>query len=88
MNILPVNEHKQLKWKLKDGTLKDFNELTNEELKLFRNIAKTKVDTYYRNYEFFTELINQMDDELIDRAAVLKQEIIELQAIAEIQASA
>lgn len=80
-NILPVNEHKQLKWKLKDGTLKDFNELTNEELKLFRNIAKTKVDTYYRNYEFFNNLLEQMDNEVEDRIVLAQEQVKELQQL-------
>lgn len=80
-DILPVNEHKQLKWKLKDGTLKDFNELTNEELKLFRNIAKTKVDTYYRNYEFFNSLLEQMDNEVEDRIVLAQEQVKELQQL-------
>jgi hypothetical protein len=80
-DILPVNEHKQLKWKLKDGTLKDFNELTNEELKLFRNIAKTKVDTYYRNYEFFNNLLEQMDNEVEDRIVLAQEQVKELQQL-------
>lgn len=80
-DILPVNEHKQLKWKLKDGTLKDFNQLTNEELKLFRNIAKTKVDTYYRNYEFFNNLLEQMDNEVEDRIVLAQEQVKELQQL-------
>jgi hypothetical protein len=80
-NTLPVNEHKQLKWKLKDGTLKDFNQLTNEELKLFRNIAKTKVDTYYRNYEFFNNLLEQMDNEVEDRIVLAQEQVKELQQL-------
>lgn len=80
-DILPVNEHKQLKWKLKDGTLKDFNQLTNEELKLFRNIAKTKVDTYYRNYEFFNSLLEQMDNEVEDRIVLAQEQVKELQQL-------
>ena len=80
-DTLPVNEHKQLKWKLKDGTLKDFNQLTNEELKLFRNIAKTKVDTYYRNYEFFNSLLEQMDNEVEDRIVLAQEQVKELQQL-------
>ncbi|MEI6797863.1 MAG: hypothetical protein WCO04_01445 [Pseudomonadota bacterium] len=80
-DILPVNEQKKLKWKLKDGTLKDFNELTNEELKLFRNIAKTKVDVYYRNYEFFSEMLNQLDDEVVDRLALAEEAVKQLQVL-------
>ncbi|NBW14092.1 MAG: hypothetical protein EBR82_39455 [Caulobacteraceae bacterium] len=78
---LPVNEQKKLKWKLKDGTLKNFNELSNEELKLFRNIAKTKVDIYYRNFEFFSEMLNQMDEEVADRLTLAEETVKELQII-------
>lgn len=78
---LPVNEHKELKWKFKDGTLKSINKLTNEELKLFRNIAKTKVNTYWRNYDFFNTMLEQMDDEIQDRLILAEQNVKELQQL-------
>lgn len=78
---LPVNEHKELKWKFKDGTLKSINKLTNEELKLFRNIAKTKVNTYWRNYDFFNTMLEQMDEEIQDRLILAEQNVKELQQL-------
>jgi hypothetical protein len=76
MNV-PVNTQKELKWKKLDGTLVPLNELTNQELKEFRKIAGKKIEMYYRNFEFFTDLLEQMDEiihtKLLEAEALVKE---------------
>jgi hypothetical protein len=73
-----VTEHKELKWKTLDGKLIPLKDLTNQELKQFRKIAAKKVEDYYRNWEFFSSLLEQMDEQVHTRlleAEALVQEL-------------
>lgn len=81
----PVSERKELCWKTKEGTLIPINKLTTDQLQAYRKIAAKNVDNYYRNFEFFTELLEQMDTEIHSRIEVIEQQLIKLkQAEAEI----
>ena len=75
MNTIPVTEKRELKWKLKDGTLVPIKNLNDQQLQNFRKIAAKKVDDFYRNYEFFSEILECMDDELQDRISRMKEQI-------------
>jgi hypothetical protein len=85
LNIMTVtiNQHKELKWKLKDGTLKPIKDLSNEELQAFRKIAKRNAETFYQKFEFFGSLLEEMDDELQNRINELKAKIQHLEKIEE-----
>lgn len=76
---IPVNTKKELKWKKLDGTLVSFNQLSNQELKECRKIAGKKIETYYRNFEFFTDLQEQMDIEVHKRLEEAKELVQELE---------
>lgn len=75
MNTIPVTEKRELKWKLKDGTLVPIKNLNDQQLQNFRKIAAKKVDDFYRNYEFFSEILECMDDELQDRISRMKEQL-------------
>lgn len=75
MNTIPVTEKRELKWKLKDGTLVPIKNLNDRQLQNFRKIAAKKVDDFYRNYEFFSEILECMDDELQDRISRMKEQL-------------
>lgn len=75
MNTIPVTEKRELKWKLKDGTLVPIKDLNDQQLQNFRKIAAKKVDDFYRNYEFFSEILECMDDELQDRISRMKEQL-------------
>lgn len=81
MTTVPVNETILLKWKLADGTLKPINELTEEELANSRKICAKRVENYYRNYEFFRDMLEQMDDQLSERRAKLEAMLQRLKEI-------
>jgi len=68
-------------WKLADGTLKPINELTEEELANSRKICAKRVENYYRNYEFFRDMLEQMDDQLSERRAKLEAMLQRLKEI-------
>lgn len=75
MNQIPVSQQRELKWKLKDGNLIAIKDLNDNQLQHFRKIAAKKVDDFYRNYEFFSELLNSMDEELINRISKVKHQL-------------
>lgn len=75
MNTIPVTEKRELKWKLKDGTLVPIKNLNDQQLQNFRKIAAKKVDDFYRNYEFFSEILECMDDELQNRISRMKEQL-------------
>lgn len=75
MNTIPVTEQRELKWKLKDGTLVPIKNLNDQQLQNFRKIAAKKVDDFYRNYEFFSEILECMDDELQNRISRMKEQL-------------
>jgi hypothetical protein len=81
MTTVPTNETILLKWKLADGTLKPINELTEEELATSRKICAKRVENYYRNYEFFRDMLEQMDDQLSQRRAKLEAMLQRLKEI-------
>jgi hypothetical protein len=81
MTTVPVNVTILLKWKLADGTLKPINELTEEELANSRKICAKRVENYYRNYEFFRDMLEQMDDQLSERRAKLEAMLQRLKEI-------
>ncbi len=81
MTTVPVNETTELKWKLADGTLRPINELTEEELANSRKICAKRVENYYRNYEFFRDMLEQMDDQLSERRAKLEAMLQRLKEI-------
>jgi hypothetical protein len=75
MNQIPVTQQRELKWKLKDGTLVPIKDLNDQQLQNFRKIAAKKVDDFYRNYEFFSEILECMDDELQNRIFKIKYQL-------------
>lgn len=79
MNQIPVSQQRELKWKLKDGSLIPIKELNNNQLQHFRKITVKKINEFYRNYEFFSEMLECMDDELQDRISKVKENIELLQ---------
>ncbi len=81
MTTVPVNETILLKWKLADGTLKPINELTEEELANSRKICAKRVENYYRNYEFFRDMLEQMDEELVSRREKLETMLARIKEI-------
>ena len=83
MNQIPVTQKRELKWKLKDGSLIPIKDLNDQQLQNFRKIAAKKVDDFYRNYEFFSEILECMDDELQDRISKVKEQLELLQKVQE-----
>lgn len=83
MNQIPVTQKRELKWKLKDGSLIPIKDLNDQQLQNFRKIAAKKVDDFYRNYEFFSEILECMDDELQDRISKMKEQLELLQKVQE-----
>lgn len=81
MTTVPVNEITELKWKLADGTLRPIKELTEDELSTSRKICAKRVENFYRNYEFFRDMLEQMDDELAIRCNKLEQQLAKLKQI-------
>ena len=81
MTTVPVNETTELKWKLADGTLRPIKELNEDELANSRKICAKRVETYYRNYEFFRDMLEQMDDQLSERRAKLEAMLQRLKEI-------
>jgi hypothetical protein len=77
----PVSQQKELSWKTKDGSLIPINKLTTEQLQVYRKIAARNVDNYYRNFEFFSEILNQMDNEIHSRIEVIEQQLIKLKKV-------
>ena len=75
MNQIPITQKRELKWKLKDGSLIPIKDLNDQQLQNFRKIAAKKVDDFYRNYEFFSEMLECMDDELQDRISIMKEQL-------------
>jgi hypothetical protein len=69
MKVL-VNQHKELKWKLKDGSLKPINELTQDEIKTAKKLSLARVNEFYEKYEFFSSLLEQIDLEIEQRISV------------------
>lgn len=81
MTTVPVNEITELKWKLADGTLRPIKELTEDELSTSRKICAKRVENFYRNYEFFRDMLEQMDNELAIRCNKLEQQLARLKEI-------
>jgi hypothetical protein len=81
MTTVPVNETTELKWKLADGTLRPIKELTEDELSTSRKICAKRVENFYRNYEFFRDMLEQMDNELEIRCNKLEQQLARLKQI-------
>jgi hypothetical protein len=81
MTTVPVNETTELKWKLADGTLRPIKELTEDELSTSRKICAKRVENFYRNYEFFRDMLEQMDDQLSERRAKLEAMLQRLKEI-------
>jgi hypothetical protein len=81
MTTVPVNETTELKWKLADGTLRSIKELTEDELSTSRKICAKRVENFYRNYEFFRDMLEQMDNELEIRCNKLEQQLARLKEI-------
>lgn len=81
MTTVPVNETTELKWKLADGTLRPIKELTEDELSTSRKICAKRVENFYRNYEFFRDMLEQMDNELAIRCNKLEQQLARLKQI-------
>ncbi len=77
----PVSQQRELSWKTKDGSLIPINKLTTEQLQVYRKIAARNVDNYYRNFEFFSEILEQMDIELHSRVEAVEEELFKLKAI-------
>jgi hypothetical protein len=77
----PVSQQRELSWKTKEGILIPINKLTTEQLQAYRKIAAKNVDNYYRNYEFFSEILEQMDNEIHSRIEVIEQQLIKLKKV-------
>jgi hypothetical protein len=74
MKVL-VNQHKELKWKLKDGSLKPINELTQDEIKTAKKLSLARVNEFYEKYEFFSSLLEQIDLEIEQRISVAQAQL-------------
>ena len=77
----PVSQQRELSWKTKEGILIPINKLTTEQLQAYRKIAAKNVDNYYRNYEFFSEILEQMDNEIHSRLVDIEQQLIKLKKL-------
>jgi len=80
MKVL-VNQHKELKWKLKDGSLKPINELTQDEIKTAKKLSLARVNEFYQKYEFFTNLLEQIDLEIEQRISVTQAQLESLKLL-------
>jgi hypothetical protein len=80
MKVL-VNQHKELKWKLKDGSLKPINELTQDEIKTAKKLSLARVNEFYQKYEFFTNLLEQIDLEIEQRISVAQAQLESLKLL-------
>jgi hypothetical protein len=74
MKVL-VNQHKELKWKLKDGSLKPINELTQDEIKTAKKLSLARVNEFYEKYEFFSSLLEQIDLEIEQRISIAQAQL-------------
>lgn len=74
-----VNQPQELKWKTLKGELIPIEELSNIELKKFRKIAAKKSEDYYRKYEFFSTILEQMDEVVHNRLETAKKLVEELE---------
>lgn len=81
MSQIPVTTQKELVWKFKDGTTKPLSELTKEELKLFGKISFNKGTIHYKNYEFWNQMLTQIDSEVHNRLIKAEEEVKELKQI-------
>ena len=80
MKVL-VNQHKELKWKLKDGSLKPINELTQNEIKTAKKLSLARVNEFYEKYEFFSSLLEQIDLEIEQRISVAQAQLESLKLL-------
>jgi hypothetical protein len=80
MKVL-VNQHKELKWKLKDGSLKPINELTQDEIKTAKKLSLARVNEFYQKYEFFTNLLEQIDLEIEQRINIAQAQLESLKLL-------
>jgi hypothetical protein len=80
MKVL-VNQHKELKWKLKDGSLKPINELTQDEIKTAKKLSLVRVNEFYQKYEFFTNLLEQIDLEIEQRINIAQAQLESLKLL-------
>jgi hypothetical protein len=80
MKVL-VNQHKELKWKLKDGSLKPINELTQDEIKTAKKLSLARVNEFYEKYEFFSSLLEQIDLEIEQRISVAQAQLESLKLL-------
>ena len=74
MKVL-VNQHKELKWKLKDGSLKPINEWTQDEIKTAKKLSLARVNEFYEKYEFFSSLLEQIDLEIEQRISIAQAQL-------------
>ena len=80
MKVL-VNQHKELKWKLKNGSLKPINELTQDEIKTAKKLSLARVNEFYQKYEFFTNLLEQIDLEIEQRINIAQAQLESLKLL-------
>jgi hypothetical protein len=80
MKVL-VNQHKELKWKLKDGSLKPINELTQDEIKTAKKLSLARVNEFYEKYEFFSSLLEQIDLEIEQRISIAQAQLESLKLL-------
>jgi hypothetical protein len=76
-----VNQHKELKWKLKDGSLKPINELTQDEIKTAKKLSLARVNEFYEKYEFFSSLLEQIDLEIEQRISITQAQLESLKLL-------
>jgi hypothetical protein len=76
-----VNQHKELKWKLKDGSLKPINELTQDEIKTAKKLSLARVNEFYEKYEFFSSLLEQIDLEIEQRISIAQAQLESLKLL-------
>jgi hypothetical protein len=80
MKVL-ANQHKELKWKLKDGSLKPINELTKDEIKTAKKLSLARVNEFYEKYEFFSSLLEQIDLEIEQRISIAQAQLESLKLL-------
>jgi hypothetical protein len=80
MKVL-VNQHTELKWKLKDGSLKPINELTQDEIKTAKKLSLARVNEFYEKYEFFSSLLEQIDLEIEQRISIAQAQLESLKLL-------
>jgi len=76
-----VNQHKELKWKLKDGSLKPINKLTQDEIKTAKKLSLARVNEFYEKYEFFSSLLEQIDLEIEQRISITQAQLESLKLL-------